>query len=224
MTKAEMEAHSREYNTCLAFARTAAAGGYFRKAVEYGLAAWDHIDGMIQCARRYGGRETVSVDAIELVLTYAPALLDFISLSTLGNLLKTYKRIERGSTDDLAERLESATREMWEAHGLFHYLEQHPDVDRQQLLADVGADHKRSLRTLEHWERMGLLQQTRKNSSIRVALSTRLGAVCYAKCPRCGDVSEAPKAMFLEPLKCPQCRHTSAFVLIKSKGRGQLGK
>jgi hypothetical protein len=41
-----------------------------------------------------------------------------------------------------------------------------------------------------------------------------MGELVRGKCPECGNVDEAPKAMFLEQVACPQCRARVVFVLL----------
>jgi len=222
MTKAELQAHRDEYDALVVRAKAAEELGLLRKAVEYGLAAWVHIDGMIQFARRYESQETVAVEAIDLVLIYAPALLDFTSLSTLETLLKTHKRIEKGSGDDLSDRLKIATAEMWDAHRMWAYLEANPGATFKQACSSLGGDAKRWQRFAKLWARMGLLHRSGENSQC-LSFSTRLGAVVPAKCRYCGDIAEAPKAMFLEPVGCTVCGKTSFFVFVAEKQTLQTG-
>jgi uncharacterized OB-fold protein len=65
----------------------------------------------------------------------------------------------------------------------------------------------------EAWERMGLVRRTPAGGSYRLALSTRTGQVVSGKCPACGHVADAPKAMFFEPMTCPACSINATFVI-----------
>lgn len=48
----------------------------YREAVEAAISAWLYVDGMVLHERRYEGNEVANLAAIELVLRYAPLLLD----------------------------------------------------------------------------------------------------------------------------------------------------
>jgi endogenous inhibitor of DNA gyrase (YacG/DUF329 family) len=49
-----------------------------------------------------------------------------------------------------------------------------------------------------------------------------MGQVISAKCPACGEVAEAPKAMFLEPMTCPRCNSDQAFVFLGVKANSLM--
>src|SRR5438445_210985 len=108
MKKSEMEAHRDEYQARMAAARAAERDGLYREAMAEALSAWDFIDGMMQYEKRYEERSFDSVAAIDLVLRYAPLLLDRKSLDTLERLLKEYRRIERDTDADMGAKLASA--------------------------------------------------------------------------------------------------------------------
>jgi len=74
MNKAEMESHRNDYYALMAQAWAAHHKGLYRKAVEWALSSWDHIDGMMQYERRYGKKEFESIEAIDMVLKYAPTV------------------------------------------------------------------------------------------------------------------------------------------------------
>ncbi len=216
MTKAEMEAHRTEYFALMGKARAAQQDGLYRKAIELALASYDHIDGMMQYERRYEEREFDSVESIDLILKYAPVLFDFPSLDALEDLLKTQRRIEKNTSDDLGERLSNARTLMWDAHRMWDHLEQHPEARQDDLRHALGGDQDRWRSVAERWAKMGLLHRTPEGNSYRLALCTRMGQVVSGKCFSCGAVAEAPKAMFMEELACPDCRTRGLFVIIET--------
>src|SRR4051812_48644709 len=111
MKKAEMEEHDEAYRALMARAHAAEARGLVRVAVDNALAAWEHLDGMVQYARRYAPREFDSFAAIDLVLKYAPLLLDAELLSRVEHLLDECKRIEKATAvDDRAMLAEARAR------------------------------------------------------------------------------------------------------------------
>jgi hypothetical protein len=169
---------------------------------------------MMQYARKYEGVSFESVESIDFVLRFAPLLFDFVSLDSLEELLKRQRRIERDTSDDLAQRLAEARQRMWDAHRMWTHLEQTPGARQDELGRVLGGDQNRWRGVAETWEAMALLVRTPNRGSYRLALSTRMGEVVSAKCSACGAGAEAPKAMFLEPLTCRECRSTVSFVLL----------
>jgi hypothetical protein len=217
MKKAEMEHHRAEYEASMVAARLNEQNGMYFKAVELALASWDHIDGMMQYGRRYQDKEFASIQGIDMILKYAPLLLDFASLETLASLLNSCRRIEKGTSDSMGEKLAEARERMWEAHRLWDHLEQQPGAKQDQLRRLLGGDQDRWRWMAEAWEKMGLLERRPEGGSYRLALSTRMGMVVNAKCPSCGNIARAPKAMFLERLPCTECEEKVVFVILPSE-------
>ena len=217
MKKAELEEHRSRYQALMSRARAAQREGLYREAVELALSSWDHVDGMMQYERRYEKREFASIESIDVVLRFSPALLDFPSLDKLEALLKDYRRIDKNTSESLVEKLAAARSLMWQAHGMWDHLEQHPDTRQDELRQILGGDQNQWRSLAEMWEKMGLVCRTPEGGSYRLALSTRMGKVVPGKCSSCGAVSEAPKAMFLEELACPDC-HTKAMFVMLTQG------
>ncbi len=214
MTKREMEIAYEAYYSRMARAREAAQQGLHRSAVQEALEAWPFIDGMMQYARRYKHEEFDTVSAIDLVLKYVPLLLDFRQLDRLEALLKEYRRIERDTAADVGEQLAKARLRMWAAHRLWDYIESRPDVRQAELRTVLGGNQQEWVGIVETWEKMGLLRRTAESGTYTLSFCTRMGEVIPSKCPACGGVTEAPKAMLLEPLTCPACKKKVAFVLL----------
>ena len=124
MKKVEMESAHKEYNTLMAKARSDLAQGAYRKAIELALSSWDHIDGMMQYARRYEKKDFDNIEAIELILKYGPILLDFPNLDALGELLNNKRRIDKNTSDNLTDKLDKAKKQMWDIHHMWGHLEQ----------------------------------------------------------------------------------------------------
>jgi len=213
MTKAEMERDYRNYETKMKTARAAHRDGMYRDAVKLALSAWDHIDGMMQYARRYEKTEFDSIEAIDLVLKYAPMLFDYATLDTLESMLKSQRRIERDTAADMGEKLSSARALMWDAHRMWNHIEEHAETMQDELRARLGGDQAGWRSIAEAWEKMGILRRSADSGSYRLALITRLGEVVSAKCPSCGEVADAPKAMWLEYTVCPHCHASVLFVI-----------
>jgi hypothetical protein len=214
MKKSEMETHHAEYYALMAEAESAERTGMFRVGVEKALSAFQHIDGMMQYERKYEEREFGSVGAIDMVLRYSPLLFYFEQLDTLEALLGEYRRIERDTEADLAAKVAEARARMWDNHRLWEHLEANPQTRQDELRRVLGGDQDYWRSVAEAWETMGLLQRIPEGGSYRLALSTRMGEVIWAKCPGCGKVAEAPKAMVLEEIECPECNSLGLFVIL----------
>jgi len=215
MAKADMEQHERQYAALMKKARAAERAGLYQVAVKAALASWEHIDGMMRYERRYGeNQEFASIPAIDMTLKYAPLLLDFESLNTLEGLLKACKRIEKNTSESLADKLIAARARMRRTHRLWDHLERNPGTRQDKLRQLLGGDQDEWRRMAEDWEKMGLLQRRSEGGSYRVALTTRMGEIVPAKCPACGNVVEAPKAMCLEDATCSECNAPVVFVLL----------
>ena len=217
MKKDELEHRQSQYQALMADAQTAEQAGLYRAVVEKSLESWEHIDGMMQYERRYNKKELASIPAIELTLKYAPLLLDFASLDKLEELLKDCRRIERNTTHTLAAKLATARELMWDAHSLWGHLERNPGARQDELRNSLGGRQKRWSGIAETWEKMGLLQRKPENGTYRLTLSTRLGEIGSVKCPACGSVTEAPKAMCLEETPCPNCQARVLFVILSTR-------
>ncbi len=216
MKKAEMETHRYHYHARMAKARAAQKKGLFRDAVSVAFSSWEFIDGMMQYERRYEDKEFDGIEAIDLVLRFAPLLLDFGALDKLEDLLKQNRRINRNTEENLATRLAEERALLKDIHRLWNLLERHPGILQNELRQHLGGKQDRWRDVAEDWEKMGLIRRTHADGSYRLALATRLGEIVPAKCSSCGTVSEAPKAMMLEDTACPHCRSVVPFVLVTS--------
>lgn len=214
MTKAEMEHHHAQYHAHMASAREAQQRGLYRQAVEIAFRSWAHIDGMMQFERKYDSKDFASVTAIDLVLKYAPLLLDPVWLDKLDELLKDSRRIEKNTSESLADNLADARRRLSDAHRLWDHLEWNAEVRQDDLRKVFGGDQNEWRELAESWEKMGIVERAPEGGSYRVRLRTRMGGVCSGKCPACGGIAQAPKAMFLEPLTCTDCGGQQVFVIL----------
>jgi hypothetical protein len=214
MTKAEMERAYEEYHDRMTRAREDMRQGLYRRAVQQALEAWPFVDGMMQYARKYKQEEFDTVPAIDLVLEYVPMLFDFRQLDRLGALLKECRRIERDTIADVGEQLAKARARMWDAHRLWNHIENHPDARQAELRASLGGEQSEWVKISGAWEKMGLLRRVSDGGTYRLIFCTRMGEIVSAKCPQCGSITEAPKAMLLGEIMCPECKRRAAFVLV----------
>jgi len=214
MTKAEMQFHDEQYGARVSDARKAAESGLYRAAVSAAFVACEHIDGMMRFQSRHDGDDFYTLSAIDIILKYAPLLLDRKSLIDLENFLKENKRIAKNISSDLANHLENARGKIWTNHCLWSHLQQNTGIRQGLLRRALGGDQDYWRSVIDSWSEMGLVRRKTCGGSYVVELSTRLGRVVRGKCPSCGRVSEAPKAMFLEENKCPECKSDVYFVLL----------
>ena len=219
MSKAEMEEHDRHYHALMTLAEAALRQGMIHRAVQDALAAWEHIDGMMQHDRKYENASFDTIPAVDLVLRYAPLLLDFRQLDRLEALLKECRRIERDTTADVADQLAQARARMWNAHALWDYIEHHPNVRQAELGSALGRQQQEWADIVTAWEKMRLLRRKPVGGTYTLAFRTRMGELVSAKCPECGNLTQAPKGMFLEEMPCPQCKRRAMFVLIATNSR-----
>lgn len=219
MKKAELEEHRDAYCAQMEKAATAQSEGMYKAAMDAAIGAWPYIDGMMQYERKFQEREFTSVEAIDLVLRYAPLLLDVKPLNRLEGLLAERKRIERDTSEDIAGLLGRARERIEANYRLWSYLEYHPNTRQDELREIMGGDQNYWREVAEAWEKMGLLRRVQEGRSYRLSLATRMGEVVGAKCPQCGTFVEAPKGILLDESPCPSCRKRVHFVILGSAGQ-----
>jgi len=217
MKKSEMQAHNLEYEAKMDCARAAEREGLYRAALDAAVSAWENIEGMMQYSKKYEEEEFVKIDAIDLILRYSPLLLDSKRLKLLEDLLETRKRIPRNADDDLKSKLATAYAQIKDNHRLWSHIEGNPEARQDDLRQVLGADQTYWRAVAESWEHMGLVVRQPDGGSYRLALTTRMGQIVPAKCPSCGHIDEAPKAMFLEQTDCPKCKSSVLFVLVSRR-------
>ena len=210
--KAELAARAAAYRSKLEAARAAEAQGLYRDVLRHAIAASEDVDGMLQFAKKYENRKPEKIEAIDLVLKYAALLLDLKTLGACEEFLRRSRLLERPG---MAEAMKAAIDAMWQNHRLWNLMERSSDVRQDQLPYKLGGEAAGWREVVESWEKTGLISRERIGRTFLLTLSTRLGQVVSAKCSHCGKISEAPKAMFLEPLDCPACGAQSDFVLVE---------
>ncbi len=213
-TKAEMEEDRARYHELVAHARSMIRDGRFNEAIKIAAAAWKHIDGMMQFERKYENKEFSNIEAIDIVLEYAPLLFEFVVLDELEALLKAQRKIDRDASDDLAGNLSKARDRMWAAHRLWNHLEVHRNAKIVELGSALGGTQDIWRALVEAWETMGVIRRTGKDDAHFWTLTTQMNAMVLAKCPACGGGAKWNKAKFLETLECPTCRKPGSFVLL----------
>ncbi len=214
MTKAEMEQHQAAYYALMDQVSTALRAGSYREAVELAVSSFDHVDGMMQFDKKYAGKEATSIASIDFVLQYASLMFDVESLERLEELLRSQKRIAKNVSVDLGDHVRKARILMWEAHRLWHYLEQHLTVEEDNLRVALRGDSKQWRSIAKSWADMGLVNRLGNSGHHQLSLVTHLDEPVLAKCPSCAAVVKAIKEKVLEERTCPKCRQKRLFVLL----------
>jgi hypothetical protein len=214
MKKAEMEAESFQYRVKMKLAADAERRGLYRDVVDAAVSGWPYVDGMVLYQRKYSDNDVARIEAFDLVLRYAPLLLDFRPLMGLELLLAEYKRVLKQAFPALTQRLGAARAQLMANHRLWAYLEQHPGAEQEALGRVLGGDQDGWRAVAEAWDHMGLLIRVPAGRSYRLTETTRMAEVIPGKCPNCGQVQRAPKAALLEPIACTSCGSCGAFVLL----------
>ena len=214
MKKTEMEQHHTAYHKLAAQAQSAERAGLYHRAMQLALSSWEHVDGMMQYKRKYENTEFETIPAIEMILKYAPLLFDFESLDTLEKLLKDYRRIEKNTSECLADQLTTARASMWDNHRLWDHLERNPGARQSELRKQLGGDQEHWRSVVEDWHRMELLRRSPDGGSYALTLATQMGDLVMAKCPACGRTTEGTKAVFLDEIPCPNCAATGLLVIL----------
>jgi hypothetical protein len=212
--KSEKEAHWSKYQHLIDQARDAQRNGLYIDAVAKAHASWEHIDGMMQHEKQTLGHELRTIDGIEIVLEYAPLVLDIQKLGDLKLLLKSKRRIDKNTAIDIASELEEAFRRLWLAHRMWGYLEKNGEASISSVRKAYGGKLAQWRSITKSWVEMKLVSQTRTTVGDSFQLNTNLDRLVSAKCSTCGERVEGPKAIFLEDSTCPHCNTNSQFVIV----------
>jgi len=213
-TKAELESNRARYHELMDQARLALKDGRYDEAVQIAASSCQHIDGMMQFERKYEDREFSNIEAIDVILNYAPLLFHFQVLDDLEILLKSQRRIDRDASDDLAGDLAKARTRMWEAYRLWNLIEQHGECGQDELRSNWGGNQDIWRSIAESWRKIGLTRLTSERGSVRLSFATRIDAEVIAKCPTCGVVVQQLKLTLLEEVLCPKCQTKGSFVFL----------
>lgn len=213
MKKSEVQAVVEAHRATIYRARSARQGGDYAGAIREATSAWDSVDVVVKYERAQD-REPNHVPAFEIVTDCAPPMMDFRSLNRLADFLAANKRLARLSDGRPLKVLEAARAKLWDCHKLWTEIEREPGLLQSSLSVRLGGAARHWAEVLSVWNSMGLTHVVPDGSSLRVSLATRLGGLVPGKCPACGRVEEAPKAMLLDALGCPGCGNNVSFVIV----------
>lgn len=210
MKKADMAKHRDDYLAKVSGAQIAESEGRLIDAISLAVDAWDDIEGMMKFRRKYENVEVERIDAIDLVLRIAPALLHFQSINQLESIIRIRRTIPKQMSVDLDAALADAKARLAAAHLLWNLLENRggdgPSDSEKHLCKSI----------LEQWRHIGLIRTATVDGAARVSFATRMDDVVRAKCPSCGAIGRAAKIKFLEEHTCPKCRNRVVFVLLSA--------
>ena len=214
MTIAEMELHHAAYDSLVEQAQSALREKRYYEAVQLAISAGEHIDGMIQYETKRVSAQISRIYGMEIVLRYAPLLLDLRSLDQLGQLLAQCRRIEKNVSTDYKQALAGARIRLWQCHRLWDLLETTSESRQDEVRQLLGGDQEEWRRIAGEWETMGLLRRSRDGGTCRLSLMTMMDEPVKAKCPSCGALAEGAKVQFLERICCSTCREPVLFVML----------
>lgn len=214
-TNAEKLEHAKFYDHYLLQANTEIAAGNYFLAVQYCVASFEYINLMMQHEQKQNDREFETIETIEIVLKYAPALFDAESLASLAKILKSQKRIDKHATDDLAAKTSEAIELIQVAYTVWNKLQNNTQHNLAQVLKSVSAE---SLARIEEvvriWSHQGYVQLHQLEDEIIPCISNPQEVSVKGKCPSCGVLVNGKKYHFWRANKCPKCHKESVFVIM----------
>ncbi len=222
MKRVDLEQHRLQYYGIMASARAAIERHEYLRAVELASSAWDYVDGMMQYERKYKKRVFESLDCVELVLRYAPLLLDIERLTQLKVLLNTQRRVEKNTAVDLGVKMMRAQVRLHEAHRLLDYLERNRRCEEDKLSEVLGGHHDGWASLATELEAVELIRSEIVDRTRWLLLVSRLDEVVAGKCPACGMVAHAPKVEFFVDRACASCGNLASFVIIQERDNADV--
>lgn len=211
-TKGEMQVDYTNYHRLVAKARSKIKDGHFEEGVRLASNSWAYVDGMMQFERKYLDLGETNVDAIEIVLEYAPFLFEFTVLDELEALLQSNRKIVRNASDDLESRLAHSRTKMSAARRLWNLLEENLAIAEEDIVFSLDGTHSEWHSIIKVWVSMGVICRTKRQEFWYVALATNMNAESKAKCPSCGAIAKGAKHHFLNEIVCPNCSLKVTFV------------
>ncbi len=215
MAKQQLLEAQRAYDRCISQARNAEAAGQYYDAVQSAMAAWDHVADMMKYERQYEEAEHKSLPCVDIVLKYAPYLLDADSLNRMAELLKGQRSIERNTSDDFAARLQAARDILKAVHRLYDRMERDSLVPVRSIVKILGGNQGTWGSICKRLESMEIVHPIEDAGARFVALATNLQKRVRAKCPACGAAVRGSKRGCLSEQECPGCKSQVVYVMIE---------
>jgi len=219
VNKSEMEEHRESYDACMAQADDAIRAGRHREALATAVSALQFTDGMMRHAAKYDNAQFDNVQSIELILRYAPLLLEQDPLKKLEETLDAQRRIERTTSENIRQLLGAATKNLAACHRLWSLLESIDGISQEQLSGMLGKEPHDWIGTIATWHQMQLVLRVPNGSSYRISIATRMDREMRGKCSYCGAERRALYWKLLESLECARCRKLSLFTLLPTDER-----
>lgn len=213
-TKSELEWNQQEYYSRLRRAKAAINKQCHQDAVNEAALALHHVDGMMQFERRYENTVFDRIEAIDIILVFAPMLLDLANLELLAAVLKNQKRIDKNTSVDLAIELDQARQLLWDSYRIWSLLEVQQTTWEHEIHEKVEVSRDRVRALLDHWVAMQLVRRKREPNDDCVFLVTHFSAPCVGKCPTCGASVTREKIALLVDSDCQACGVAVGFVIL----------
>lgn len=223
MSKATLQEAQAKYDDLTDQMREAERAGNFELAIRLAKQAWQFVDDMMKFEKRYEGGTFRSVPCIELVLRYAPLLLDKGSLIELANLLKEKRSIDRNATVNLAERVDQSLSKLMSVYRLWQHIEHHPLARQDELREQLGGNQADWRALSEQMCAVGLFTRAPSGTSYALSIATSLGESVRGKCSGCGARVRATKWELLGSQKCPGCEQLCVFCIIPADATAAQG-
>jgi len=213
--KAELEKDVIAYEACIARMEALLQRRLYEEALNEAVAAWKHVDGMMQFKSRYEQKQFESVRCVDIVTTYAPVLFRSDVLEHLEALLQSQRRVERNTAADLGHALATARRRMVDAHRLWNLIAQPASTKIADLAVSLGGDLAEWEAIARLWSNLGVVRFTNNPiDSVSLEFASNLEASCRGKCAHCGAVVRALQRRLLEAQNCPKCGIESMYCLL----------
>ena len=214
-TKLQLERDHRLFHGAICKMQRAEEIGDIPGAVSAAVDSWRYLDGMLQYERRYLSRaEFATIESIDFALNFAPLVFDVKSLNTLESHLKSTRRIEKCTTENLSDSLRRARGRLNQAGRIWTHLEHHSPSAVEALRSLVESDDFDPLMAIRIWQELGLVDVFDDECGRSVRLLNFGDERVCGKCPSCGVVGNGSVSEFLEERTCPLCQTSVDIVLL----------
>lgn len=212
MSKAILQAAQVAYDDAVAQARAYEREGRLDEAIASSKKAWQYVEDMMKFERRWEKREFSSVPCIDMVLRYAPLLLDEESLSDLEALLKSRKSIDRLASDDLAAQLQKARDHLSDARKVWAMLDGRDWTDSAEIVRLSGVGAAAGRKSLTDWQKIGAIEARDVDGRREIRPVFADARPTVAACRFCGSDVQCTCGETLQPRACAKCGKTSCFI------------
>ncbi|MGC4002557.1 MAG: hypothetical protein QM811_05195 [Pirellulales bacterium] len=215
-TKSDLEASYNAYHSGFTFCKLHLQENRYAQAVELASTTFPHLEGMIHFEKKYNKIDIDDIGVINLIIRFAPVVLDIESLSALEIVLLNNKRIKKIANRDYLSELEFAKTKLYEANRLWMGLENRKINFQADIGKTLGGDQDWWRWLCECWELAGLIHRVPQSNSYKISLASYMHEVVSGKCPTCGACASGKQSLFWDSVKCPKCTNQVYFVFSKT--------